>query len=127
MKDQTSKSIDIEITSGKWEFSETTGSDGRYEATVSSGAVTIAVLEDDLEEHRGNGHLIAEAGTVANETGMTPRQLADERNELLDAVKKLAAIIGPPEKDTWATDDEINLAWTLSQAAIAKAERKEVN
>ena len=30
---------------------------------------------------------IAEAGTVATETGLTPRQLADQRAELLAAAK----------------------------------------
>lgn len=34
--------------------------------------------------------LIAEAGTVANECGLTPRQLLDQRNELIDALDKLA-------------------------------------
>lgn len=63
------------------------------------------------EELRANARLIAEAGTVAHETGMTPRQLADElttervisfqrseeiavltfqRNELLEALKDCA-------------------------------------
>lgn len=37
---------------------------------------------------RANAALIAEAGTVATETGMTPRQLVDSRTELLDMVHK---------------------------------------
>jgi hypothetical protein len=33
--------------------------------------------------------LIAEAGTVANKTGLTPRQLADQRAELLAALEEI--------------------------------------
>ena len=34
-----------------------------------------------------NARLIAEAGTVLHETGLTPRQLADQRTALLEAAK----------------------------------------
>ena len=37
--------------------------------------------------------LIAEAGTVATETGLTPRQLAEQRQELLEACKQAKAIL----------------------------------
>ena len=37
------------------------------------------------EEH---AKLIAEAGNVANETGLTPRQLLDFKNQLIDAHKE---------------------------------------
>ena len=40
----------------------------------------------NLEERQANALLIAEAGTVANETGLSPRQLADQRAELLAAL-----------------------------------------
>lgn len=36
-----------------------------------------------------NARLIAEAGTVAHETGLTPRQLAEQRKELLEACKAI--------------------------------------
>lgn len=40
-------------------------------------------------EMKANARLIAEAGTVAHETGLTPRQLADLNKELLEALKDL--------------------------------------
>lgn len=39
------------------------------------------------EEKLRSAELIIEAGTVANETGLTPRQLADQRAELLEIAK----------------------------------------
>jgi len=39
------------------------------------------------DECRSNALLIAEAGTVATETGLTPSQLAEQRAELLEAIQ----------------------------------------
>jgi hypothetical protein len=43
----------------------------------------ICVVQGSHSEAIANAALIAEAGTVANKTGVTPRQLADQRAELL--------------------------------------------
>lgn len=40
-----------------------------------------------------NAALIAEAGTVATETGLSPRQLADQRAELLEALRGAEALV----------------------------------
>ena len=48
----------------------------------------VKPVQGEAEE---NASLIAEAGTVANETGLTPRQLADQRAELLAALQKIIA------------------------------------
>ena len=40
--------------------------------------------EDELIEYEANTKLIAEAGTVANETGFSPRELAGHKAELLE-------------------------------------------
>ena len=40
-------------------------------------------------ERIANAQLIAEAGTVLHETGLTPRQLAEQRAELLEALTQL--------------------------------------
>lgn len=40
-----------------------------------------------------DARLIAEAGTVASETGLTPRQLADQRTYLLDALRGCALVM----------------------------------
>lgn len=59
-----------------------------------------------------NAALIAEAGTVANETGLTPRQLADQRAELLEALKE---VVGE-----WREGYGLNCIDRI-RAAIAKA------
>ena len=43
----------------------------------------------EVEELAANARLIAEAGTIATETGLTPRQLAEQRAELLEALRDL--------------------------------------
>jgi len=45
-------------------------------------------------EDKANAKLIAEAGTVTNECGLTPRQLLEQRNELLEAAKYYQKGIG---------------------------------
>lgn len=44
-------------------------------------------------EREANAKLIAEAGTVANECGLSPRQLLDQRNMLLIELKSARNII----------------------------------
>lgn len=44
-------------------------------------------LVDFGAHQEDNANLIAEAGTVYHETGLTPRQLAEQRDELLEALK----------------------------------------
>ena len=64
-----------------------------------------------------NRQLIIEAGTVANETGLTPRQLADQRAELLIAAKMLADLYhGKGEGRSFPTQEQCDFA----RAVIAK-------
>lgn len=44
-------------------------------------------------EAEANAKLIAEAGNVANQTGMTPMQILKQRNELLQALKDARAFL----------------------------------
>ena len=44
---------------------------------------------DNVEEREANAELIAEAFNVTNESGLTPRQLLEQRNELLDLMKDI--------------------------------------
>lgn len=46
----------------------------------------LNIVRYSNEECLSNAKLIAEAGTVANETGKTPRQLVEENKELLEAL-----------------------------------------
>jgi len=74
-------------------------------------------------EAEANAALIAEAGTVAHETGKTPRQLAEENRELLKALKQLQTIV---RDEYHLLDIKKRPALCLADAqagnAIAKAE-----
>jgi len=48
--------------------------------------------EDEL---KANAELIAEVGSVANQTGLTPRELLAQRNELLKALMELSEAVKP--------------------------------
>lgn len=56
------------------------------------------------EERKCNAELIAEAGNVVNETGKTPRQLADLNKELIQALEiMIDGSIAPKWKITMAS------------------------
>ena len=77
-------------------------------------------------EMEANARLISEAGTVRHETGLTPRELADQREMMLEALRELAAIgeggiIERREtgKPTWHALDAVK---GIARAAIRAAE-----
>lgn len=81
-------------------------SDGRRICDV----FTAGAAGDEVSQmHVANARLIAEAGTVAHETGLTPRQLVEQRAELLHALRNCVEHGGQ--------------RWALAQAkvVIAKA------
>lgn len=64
--------------------------------------------EEDLCIHatldagtKEDAELFAEASNVANETGLTPRQLADERDELLAAITHAVEIAEDRRGGNW--------------------------
>ena len=70
----------------------------------------------DQLEAEANAALIAEAGTVANETGLTPRQLAKQNNVMLVVLRGLA------EHDFGANGDRVtyDALCKSARAVIAK-------
>ena len=90
---------ELGITKGKWGYFH----NGNYFEVRSNNGLTpyISIFHFNKSEFNGidevcekeeaeaNAQLIAEAGTVANETGKTPRQLADDNKVLLEALKEL--------------------------------------
>jgi len=87
---------------------------------------------DDPEETEGNGELIEESFNVTNECGLTPRQLLEQRNNLLEALNKLRDLVdnGYLIRDISRDDDyqyflkqgiAITKALTLTNEAIKKA------
>ena len=83
-------------TKGKWRPIDLGVNDygvSVWSVRTSTEGVAGEISSRDDFEAEANARLIAEAGTVANETGKTPRQLADERDELLKALKDLVDIV----------------------------------
>lgn len=69
----------------------------------------------DIRGHGGmpyheNARLIAEAGTVLHETGLTPRQLAEQRAALLEALRYARRFLNADDHDTAYVDAAIALA-----------------
>ena len=54
---------------------------------------TICKMERGFHSE-ANAQLITEAFSVANETGFSPRQLAERNKKLLEALKEMLSIIG---------------------------------
>lgn len=82
----------LNITKGEWSKNH----DPEYpeEISIECDAGTdnryfIATVDFGMDQE-ANADLIIEAGTVANETGLTPRQLLDQRNELIGVLDELA-------------------------------------
>ena len=87
----------IKPTPGPW---VAVGSGGPWEQRISIRAAnwgTVAAVGVDPSlphwdgPQRANARLIAEAGTVHHETGLTPRQLVEQRDALVERVKELEA------------------------------------
>lgn len=81
-------------TKGEWDYD--INANKGFDIFLKNSIKTIAnVLHKDVsympneQEAEANAKLIAEAGTVVNETGKMPRQLADENKELLEALTEL--------------------------------------
>lgn len=76
-----------------------------------------------VAEMKANASLIAEAGTVLHETGLTPRQLAEERARLLEALRGLYDEL---ERDHYGADyaPEPDEPMGIAKAALA-TQRKE--
>jgi hypothetical protein len=73
-------------------------------------------------EGQANAALIAEAGTVHHETGLTPRQLAEQRQELLEATRMaLVELRTYCEHYEDETSQWVARAESVLSAAITKA------
>lgn len=94
----------VKPTSGPWVWNgadavwntDGSGSDDRPQIMVADlkTAVLSRYAAESQDERHANGKLIAEAGTVYHETGLSPRQLAEQREELLEALRGLCDWFG---------------------------------
>ena len=95
----------------------------RYTNGKAQSQVALATMGNAVEneaERDANAALIAEAGTVTTETGLTPRQLAEQRAELLEALRGIMhyAGMGASVCDVYTKEEP---AFIAAYAAIAKA------
>lgn len=74
-----------QCTPGGWRYEVDSGFDGP--AVVSPYGLVCKMPNEIDGENEANAALIGEAGTVLAETGLSPRELADQRNELLASAK----------------------------------------
>ncbi len=83
------------ITKGKWRANVNDGLDNMHvEVKRADGSwkhiahvYTETHNQPRYDEAQANAELIAEAGTVTNECGLSPRQLLEQRNELLETLR----------------------------------------
>jgi len=77
-------------TKGKWSVKQPINLDGTpcHETFINTEKQSICEMNRHNPQLKANAKLIAEAGTVANETGFTPRQLADQKAELLEEIEE---------------------------------------
>lgn len=71
---------------------------------------------DQAEEALANARLIAEVGTVHHETGLTPRQLLEQRDALESALSEMCEFFAP---NAWGSSDNRRDALNNAEAALA--------
>lgn len=93
------------------------GSSGAFK--VASVTNATAIYSDHPPSEKAivaDAALIAEAGTVHHETGLTPRQLVEQRDALIESMKKIVAI----EDNLYGADwEEIFEAREIASAALS--------
>ncbi len=117
-------------TAGPWEWIESPEGYG-YSALVGAdnaevlvpggindGDCPITWMGEEMTDD--DKDLIAEAGTVHHETGLTPCQLAAQRDELLRALRKARRLIYDGLRDALDKENTLNSINT----AIANARRE---
>ena len=115
----------IKPTPGEWTVEPIDGN--CYEVMCDSGYY-IATCHDGVRSESNaiaNARLIAEAGTVFHNTGLSPVQLVEQRDELMAACKKLVEWEAREKDHAIGFMERINLCETAFQmmyAALAKCE-----
>lgn len=105
----------LKITKGPWYQA-----DSNRQYIMTKDCTSIAYLYDISDDAiDSNGALIAEAGTVANECGLTPRELLEDNEDLLMACINAKAFIA-----SHCSVDAVEILSELTRI-IHKAERKE--
>ena len=115
-------------TAGPWRFEYNdhffeVRAEGRYRGGICNVHSAEYIGGITRSESEANASLIAEAGTVYHETGLTPRELAEQRAELLEALEWANKHIhGDIEYDN--SDDETDKElWASDVLARAKGKK----
>ena len=85
-------------TAGPWARNKygTICSDAAGHNSILCADIAIPCGSHDLRsEAVANSELLLQAGNVYHETGLTPRQLAEQRDVLLESLKNLVGVIWP--------------------------------
>ena len=102
-------------TAGPWRIDPTDYTCVITSALVTGDIVCLSPAEGGVSESaknwEANAALIIEAGTVYHETGRTPRQLAEQRDWLLNALQHIAGSCDGRAEE-------------VAEAALAKVEAK---
>ena len=109
----------LQITPGPWGVVENYMAEGDFHPHgVFADFAPSGHKMPAMADSPANANLIAEAGTVANETGKTPRQLADENAKLREACEALLT-----EAKAWdgKRDWRTFFAWDGVHAALTGA------
>lgn len=108
----------FEGAKGPWSYTASIPQDGAecFWIVGHDGRDIGAVDGPQTDEREALARLIAEAGTVLHETGLTPRQLAEQRAELLEALKRLYGCYSTSHSP--ATRES---CWDQARTAIANA------
>lgn len=77
---------EMKPTPGPWKVSQNVS---RHVVGPTGGVIASAELSCKQEISEANARLIAEAGTVFHDTGLSPVQLVEQRDELVAVVKAL--------------------------------------
>ena len=110
----------IKPTPGPW---VAVGSGGPWEQRISIRAAhwgTVAAVGVDPSlphwdgPQRANARLIAEAGTVAHETGLTPRQLVERVKELEEALRLADYLLAGANMDRAIVESKARAALSKS-------------
>ena len=106
---------ELGITKGEWIISDLIQDDGMYVYSTRNRLSAILRIykgeNPNAEQAESNAKLIAEAGTVANETGKTPRQLADDNKVLLEALKEMIRTVNPTD----VTPNKVSMGVSLGE------------
>lgn len=83
------------VTAGPWRFHQRSTDEAHngsvYAEPLPGQAYAVAMQPKYVsnEQWAVDAAILAEAGTVYTDTGLTPRQLMEQRDELLEALKRL--------------------------------------